>query len=107
MTSHTPGPWYWVGTDSYEDKAYLVGDCGQLVLQPVSGWDFSPADPCGHGAIRVSAANARVVAAAPALLAALKEMVTIDDWEAVDQARAAIAKAEGPTTVDVDPTIEG
>ena len=52
-------------------------------------------------------ADARLIAAAPDLLAALKEMLSIDDWtdeniapkKLVDKAFAAIAKAESNTAI--------
>lgn len=46
---------------------------------------------------QIAAANAHLIAAAPDLLAALKEVVTISDrkHDAWDRAKAAIAKAEG------------
>lgn len=84
MSKHTPGPWCAVeGTvfKDYGDKAYPVAS--------VEGWG----EDTDH--------NARLIAAAPDLLEALKRIV---DWDAAGlaltedhagQARAAIAKAEG------------
>lgn len=95
--SYTPGPWHW-------------DDC------PVGGIDFSQRAPwlvtendmpVIRGEVRVATtADARLIAAAPELLDALKNLVAetkdglgyeYDDgeWPALDKARAAVAKASG------------
>lgn len=91
----TPGPWHYSPT--HYGKAYDIGaadgDNVALVYGPSeNGSDFFRA-------------NARLIAAAPELLAALEEMVEVhprynrDHWpvlaDALDHARAAIAKAKG------------
>ena len=93
---HTPGPWF-VNEDCVEGPG------------PEGARDVTVAVVYGDNADR--AANARLIAAAPELLAALKmakdELVDVyeeaypndesdnDVTEAIDKAIAAIAKAEG------------
>ena len=81
---HTPGPWKagtgWVGTN---DNAMICGDFPGIYR------DNGQAE-----------ANLRLIAAAPDLLAALIQMLheyapLMGSTQAVDVARAAIAKAEG------------
>lgn len=98
-TKHTPGPWF-VGEQmpapSKSIHAFIGignGAChvGLASITPLTG--FCEAE-----------ANARLIAAAPELLEACKEVVFLiegiaglDDQQiqAINQARAAIAKAEG------------
>ncbi len=87
MSAHTPGPWrYMSGTHSLYDGD---GRAVALVYGP-RGIDCSRRD-----------ANARIIAAAPELLEALKEMLSAWDEDpaygaaSADKARAAIAKATG------------
>ena len=90
---HTPGPWI-----TYETPH---GDCIIGI-----GPDLEPF--CDHSVAEVyldistdetldeAEANARLIAAAPELLAALVEIVSrneVQSWFNLDQARAAIAKA--------------
>jgi hypothetical protein len=89
-TKHTPGPWAAAPTDGgfavYEDDGEGNGDHIQCI----------PGHPRGE-------ANARLIAAAPELLSALRDMVQREaylypDSESnviLDAARAAIAKATG------------
>ena len=85
MSKHTPGPW------RVEADGVIVG--------PSNG--FSPFGGCGccdspwmngHDG-EACQANARLIAAAPELLGALKDMGA--RYGLTEQARAAIAKAEG------------
>lgn len=99
MSKHTPGPWNTSG--AYRDSVYkdkiaegglLLADCRVSERPP-----------------EVCEANARLIAAAPELLFALRELVAEADehpgWEGHPHAdtagfqfaRAAIAKAEGRT----------
>ena len=87
MTKHTPGPW----SVEHDYKPYVIRSRGDLV-----------ATITGTAAIRPSAAaNARLIASAPDLLAALviaEEILRIngfDDHAAT--ARAALARAKGIT----------
>jgi hypothetical protein len=83
MSEHTPGPWVWT------DYGELSG-AGDVVMD--ADYFSEPSE-----------ADARLIAAAPDLLAACEAMlVELDEWEqelgrhpACDLARAAIAKAKG------------
>jgi len=84
--AHTPGPWHFDGESIYNDAAEII------VLRLKSN-SYNSA---------VNIANARLIAAAPELLAALQGIlyainVRIDDprIKYFDAARAAIAHAEG------------
>jgi hypothetical protein len=89
---HTPGPWRWVDPPEGQDEgplARLVAADGTEVLNfdPSCGW---PPDD----------ANARLICAAPDLLAACEAIIA--GWghqdgvsRAVELARAAVAKAAG------------
>lgn len=88
MSQHTPGPW-------------RIGDAGHTVFGPKTD---APAPTMV--AQRLTRANARLIAAAPDLLAALEDLLDLgragfirgEDiavTRAVDAARAAIAKAKG------------
>jgi len=95
---HTPGPWQVIedNHDDYEEGhiAIEADEAGRDVAvvvstNPESQVDLSPEEW----------ANARLIAAAPELLEALRLLVMLDqssiddgDWQ---RARAAIAKAEG------------
>jgi hypothetical protein len=96
MSKHTPGPW------KADDKGKAVfiplraHHCEQLGIQVgFVSWEDD----------KESLANARLIAAAPELLEALKRIAKIGnqpygtDYEEIDEAReiarAAIAKAEG------------
>jgi len=96
--NYIPGPWVveWSTRSGYSDsgvKGWHVdnGDAGEPVICEI------PDDERADGSSR--AANARLIAAAPDLLAALKEVVAISDrkHDAWDKAHAAIAKAQGET----------
>ncbi len=91
MTDHTPGPWHISKAGHHtiwNDDEVIVADCDSLdPRQP-------PADQIG--------ANCYLIAAAPDLLEALKDMFfqfehhgydSDNDKITIDQARAAIAKA--------------
>jgi hypothetical protein len=86
MSKHTPGPWCAMSNAVYSDDT--------AVCMITSYRDMTPRQT----------ANARLIAAAPDLLAALWGMVTsfhAVEWmephmrESADKARAAIAKATG------------
>lgn len=107
MTQHTPGPWQAV-------KDQFGGTVGATRIDAANGHAVAYArerGPNGHD----GEANARLIAAAPELLEALKELarlvhqnnalqhagieVSADAWgqmyQVTNEARAAIAKAEG------------
>lgn len=96
---HTPGPWQ---ADGFEINKEGLEPKGSATVWHVAGTSYSLADP------DTRRANARLIAAAPELLEALKDCLgyVISDYESrdggfggaqesVDRARAAIAKAEG------------
>jgi len=80
---HTPGPW------SYSEGTRTIRGPQNHWLASMDSWD---------GAID-HAANARLIAAAPDLLAALQDCVAVPNKNRPDEvwqrARAAIAKATG------------
>jgi hypothetical protein len=88
MTAHTPGPWQVDPT--YQSPSYVRAACAALVASTSWAWGGKdlPAD-----------ANARLVAAAPALLEALRAVVAAaengDEMTAINLAEAAIARATG------------
>lgn len=92
-TKHTPGPWYCVDTSNHaHDYRLLAANGVPLPLNVVAN---------DHSEQR---ANARLIAAAPDLLAALRGMVCLYEFMHARnphtdsrplQALAAIAKAEG------------
>ena len=107
MSKHTPGPWY---ADKIQDRAafniFTPGQCTALLtLEPGK---YDGADP-RVGSVE---ANARLIAAAPDLLEALRALLAVAPYHApgaahgvmgaeerhasaIKAARAAIAKAEG------------
>lgn len=92
QTKHTPGPWNWAKSDI--DGKYSIYGNGPLAYCG----DTGAVDGDGE-------ANARLIAAAPDLLAALEALVgeadlgevdlDDDDRAKLEQARTAIAKATG------------
>jgi antitoxin (DNA-binding transcriptional repressor) of toxin-antitoxin stability system len=103
QNTHTPGPWT-VESCRNEDGSPFLSISGQ---GPFGAWlaDIQPGSVNGKplGVTQRDEANARLIAAAPDLLAALKEMTelkhftaTRSEKESADaKARAAIAKAKG------------
>jgi hypothetical protein len=94
MSTHAPGPWAIIPRLSPEgDIATVYGTTEGWVSIHAPGWS-------NIGDRKVAMANARLIAAAPELLEALKRLMggtsTLQDaMEANQQARAAIAKATG------------
>lgn len=98
--SHTPGPWV---VESFGSPRVIATDHkGPFPVCDVRGWGHLTGK--GHGALGLSYeegaaiqdANARLIAAAPEMLAALLDIVQrneIQHWFDVSQAKAAIAKA--------------
>lgn len=94
MSAHTPGPWEWVKGNEVRrglSMKFLKGADNQGFAHTVGLGE--PLDT----------ANARLIAAAPDLLAALKAVCAADDRKSLvalvdvlPAARAAITKAEGP-----------
>ena len=94
QAKHTQGPWEWYGRvwqyDEQEEAPWLVQ----------APWHDIKSKAVLSGSIRCNTeADARLIAAAPDLLEALKACIdygamTGDDWVA-EKARAAITKATG------------
>lgn len=90
MSKHTPGPWEYTGywpDDEWEISPILYKPQGENLYQ----------DGC------FNEADAKLIAAAPALLEALEAIVSLDDsvenyqklCDAMQSARIAISKARG------------
>ncbi len=98
--AHTPGPWH--AANANEPKilhAFVISnDDGFGIIATVNLHRGKDAPSEGES-------NARLIAAAPDLLAALKAVVAIADRKTVefDAARAAIAAAEGKQQRHPDP----
>ena len=92
--AHTKGPWH-IAAHTAETPDSILPGCDWSVY----GSDEKRTSVCFEGAwTECAAANARLIAAAPDLLAALKVIVEVggigpDDM--FDDARDAIARAEG------------
>jgi len=95
MITHTPGPWT---LHEYHGHVTLKGQCGHDAIINTMGHSCSNPDLYDE-----EQANARLVAAAPELLEALKRVMDALAYEGVDEdfeaqyaeGEAAIAKAEG------------
>ena len=93
MSKHTPGPW----VIRYKDAVYA--QCGRFIADcELTPYDARPQPPNS-----TDAANAHLIAAAPAMYEALTIalQIMIDKrvpyQHEIDQARAALAQAEGRT----------
>ena len=86
----TPGPWVASKTDRSIGPVSRDNDQSYGMILPVAWVEFD-----GNDAFQQ--ANARLIAAAPALLEALQAVVRVADRQTVefDMARAAISKALG------------
>ena len=96
-SKHTPGPW--VAEDRVYDGtgAAVIASYDEFTItMPSRGMVVYVTRPVGVSNAE-TVANARLCAAAPDLLEALKAVVKVADRKTVefDLARAAIAKAEG------------
>ena len=89
MSKHTPGPWF-VPAPIYR-TFYVEARVGNGMLQEVASCGPT-ADPAQQ------AANASLIAAAPELLEALRELRYAATDKAERMADAAIAKATGENT---------
>ena len=101
MSSHTPGPWVWAG-DPVRGCALNSAHGEVLGYADYEGMWFA-----SYGHPEKDASNARLIAAAPDLLAALKMLLAdIEEYQRINslggekkhsqvQARAAISAAEG------------
>ena len=93
MPEHSPSPWTYVPllSASENHKGFRIYDVGEFFVA-----DISPRDSDGTE----GGANARLIAAAPDLLAALEEVVdragsSAGFHIACEKARAAIEQAQG------------
>ena len=91
-TKHTPGPWRERAMPGRKTTAWISGGDGNLITE-ISGARRLPEE---------NAANAALIAAAPEMLAALKNLVNDalangmhSSEPRIIEARQAIAKAEG------------
>ena len=92
MTDHTPGPWTW-GKPRGEDPIGAIFAADRtIVLNLGDGTDYYPT-----AGTMPKEANARLIAAAPELLEAIKLLLSSshDYQTGIAEAEAAIAKAEG------------
>lgn len=92
--AHTPGPWT-VKPEKLFNGQHVAGRSAEVVsgdctIAKVVRFGQKPCDP-------ISEANARLISAAPDMLAALEAVVRVADRKTVefDAARAAISKAKG------------
>lgn len=97
---HTPGPWYTTWADDETKGRYIVSDTGVLIADayPDTALDF------GLPTEQEWKTNARLIAAAPALFAALQALLEVVPmceasdvvrWRIANQAGAAIQQARG------------
>lgn len=109
-TKHTPGPWTFSKSDIFGDIRYYIAQADNAKYTPhYSDVATLIAETVSTEREAIQEANARLIAAAPELLAALKAMVALDEEEhqrgpgdidickEVQDAYAAIAKATGET----------
>ena len=93
-TQHTPGPWEVHKNVSKKGELGIIADSAPCVIAHGMSEKHWP---------EIANANARLIAAAPELLAKLSALVRRSDngdtiepgWYEIAEARAAIAKAEG------------
>ena len=100
---HTPGPWKY-RPDKYDDWGVVKSADGYPVVQACLGRWTSEFDTHRTNKTDPAEANARLISAAPELLAALENIViqmnnygSLNNlsWEGWEKARAAISKAKG------------
>lgn len=100
MSAHTPGPWHFVptgstgrGRDDAADKGGFYGPDGEEVCWFGDETTYYPCEGSPPNEV-----DARLIAAAPCLLAALLGVLRVADRQTdeFDAARAAIAKATTP-----------
>jgi hypothetical protein len=91
MATHTPGPW----SVRFENRATYIVTAGNVIVSAIINVPGGDREQDG-----INEANARLIAAAPDLLTALRELVAAHDsgdgramLEAVAHARATIDEA--------------
>jgi hypothetical protein len=102
MDKHTPGPWHYIKSypfeEAYNGGEHLILDSGGFVVA-LTNYDTLNRNPSAPTYL-TSEADARLIAAAPELLAALETLLESADRGVITegdcaQARAAIATAKG------------
>jgi hypothetical protein len=102
MSAHTPGPWLarWTTRQNVGQRE-KVNRCIIGTPQNAKGGQFVVAEIVGPfaGEAETAAANARLIAAAPALYAALQAIAAqaesgVDPLQIAQQARAALAQVK-------------
>jgi hypothetical protein len=102
MSKHTPGPWAWANVPTSCGVCFKIGPL--YVERGTESHACIYADYPGKMALELGEANARLIAAAPELLEALKLCAAVCASEtmhktglidALEKALAAIAKVEG------------
>lgn len=83
MTDHTPGPW----TEDNEDPRELARDFGGITIVASNGGDGATFTAIAVGSGPEAVANARLIAAAPDLLAALEAIANMTVDENTDHAQ--------------------
>ncbi len=102
MGKHTPGPWHWGFPDGEDERSQLEGNVEYPEMNPVlMAWGCQPKCIPGGCPLLPKKADRDLIAAAPDLLEACKDIVEIwqssdeCDWEtSFDMIKEAIAKAE-------------
>lgn len=101
--SHTPGPWKIVAdpfcTGILSNNRFITTENAKLDTSVIGEWDFWDGSLIcvlrdAHDPHEI-AANARLIAAAPKMFAALKSILNSHDDVAREIAREAIAEAKG------------
>jgi len=100
--THTPGPWVYEWCNGAYSDGIVTSQSNSIAI--VMGGNYGEWRDAPDNGDAEFEANARLIAAAPELLEACKNLVGHADWVALnfridyahlDEARAAIAKAEG------------
>lgn len=97
-TSHTPGPWTFSRWDEHGyTRFYIAQQEGAPYTPDYSDVASMVSETVSGERVAVQEANARLIAAAPELLEALRAVVSVADrkTDEFDLAHAAIAKATG------------
>jgi len=102
MSKHTPGPWHWGFPDGEDERSQLEGNVEYPEMNPVlMAWGCQPKCIPGGCPLLPKKADRDLIAAAPDLLEACKELLKSINcaWEhsitkSCKVAVAAIAKAE-------------
>lgn len=104
--THTPGPWAYLGDHNRNTDRIVTHEGGEFGREQVAlALDFNQFSRDGE-----ADANARLIASAPALLAALLEVKRLRDlWRSQDDAVSidSIAYMDGLDRINVDAVIAG